>query len=172
MIGVGMEEISRNEIKKKRFFIAVIVAVLLVGCVAIISNFNDKSGKELYPMPEKMVVYYNGEATELTQQDEAFSKLYMLNTLPKKKDIMETAIDPDGVAECNEDMAVEFVYGEKQMLPLNQGERNFTKLLFVYSGWCEKNVIFYNDGAYQSGTILHNISEYKVRKTYEEYIGG
>ena len=108
MTGAGMEEISRNEIKKKRFFIAVIVAVLLVGCVAIISNFNDKSGKELYPMPEKMVVYYNGEATELTQQDEAFSKLYMLNTLPKKKDIMETAIDPDGVAECKEVVLVFF----------------------------------------------------------------
>ena len=156
--------------KNKKHFciVAIIAVVMLVGCVAIIFNFNSEDGKELYPMPEKMVVYYNGETTELTQQDEAFSKLYMLNTLPKNKDIMETAIDTDGVAECKEEMAVEFVYGEERTLSLNQGERNFTKLLFVYSGWCEKNVIFYNGGEYQSGTISHNISEHKFRKTYEE----
>ncbi len=150
--------------------LAVITIVLFIGTnYFVYSNFT--RAEDFYPIPEKIMVYYDGETTELTKKDEEFLKFFSLNTLPKNRDIEETSIDPDGIAECKE-MAVEFVYEEEETLLLNQEKRNVTKLLFVYSGWCEKSVIFYNDGEYQSGTLSHNISERKFKKTYKKYIGG
>lgn len=148
---------------KKKIVISGISIVVLAIAIICTFHFNDKKTGELYPMPDKIIIYHEGSSTEIKNTDDLFEQLYTINYIPERKEILETSIDPDGVEEIKSELAVEYVYYEQQNMKFEEIDRNYHKLLFVYSGWCENNVIFYED-EYQSGTISNSTSKKAVEK--------
>lgn len=150
---------------------------VIVGCsfLAIIaicvgSICFGKTEKVLYTQPDKIIVYKSGEVIEVKDTDKYFQKLYELNGIPEDKDLLETSIEEETVQEIKDELALEYVYYNEQKMELAQGEKAYTKILFAYSGWCEDNVIFYNEGQYQSGTVYSELSKKALMNLYEEMV--
>lgn len=148
---------------KKKIVISGISIVVLAIAIICTFHFDDQKTGELYPMPDKIIIYHEGSSTEIKNTDDLFEQLYTINHIPERKEILETSIDPDGVEEIKSELAVEYVYYEQQNMKFEEIDRNYHKLLFVYSGWCENNVVFYED-EYQSGTISNSTSKKAVEK--------
>lgn len=162
------KEEGENKMKTMKRKGILILGVLMVAIINIVGvNALGKDSKEFYPIPDKIVVYYENDVIEVEKSEEIFMKLFGLNKVPKDKNIMETSIEEDTITEIKEEMAVEYLYLKEQTIELVQGERKYTKILFAYSGWCEDSAIFYSDGNYQSGTISNDASEKEVRKIFK-----
>lgn len=157
----------KNINKKKIFFCFFLIVVCIIGVTMV---YLRKSEKILYPRPDKIIVYKDEEIIEVKNSNELFQKLYELNGIPKDKNLLETSIEEETVEEIKNELALEYVYYDEQKMELVQGERTYTKLLFAYSGWCEDNVIFFNEGDYQSGTIFNKTSKRKLLSIYDNLV--
>ena len=135
-------------------------------CVGIVCF--GKTEKVLYAQPDKIIVYKSGEVIEVKDTDKYFQKLYELNGIPEERSLLETSIEEETVQEIKDELALEYVYYDEQKMGLVQGEKTYTKILFAYSGWCEDNVIFYNEGQYQSGTVYRKLSKKVLMNLFEE----
>lgn len=148
---------------KKKIVISVSIIVALAIIIIWMFCFNNEKTGQLYPMPDKIIIYHDGTSMEIKNTDDFFEQLYRINYLPEKKEILEVSIDSDGVEEIKSELAVEYIYYEQQTMKFEEIDRKYHKLLFVYSGWCKDNVIFYED-EYQSGTIANSTSKKIVEK--------
>ena len=141
---------------------------LIIVCICFGVICFGKTERFLYEKPDKILIYKDGNVIELKDTDLYFQKLYELNCIPEDKNLLETSVEEETVQEIKDELALEYVYYDEQKLKLVQGEKTYTKLLFAYSSWCEENVIFYNDGQYQSGTIHSKMSKDALLNLCEE----
>lgn len=138
--------------------------LILIVCGRVLGN--DKG--ELLPRPDKINIYANGKLIELKDTDTYFEDIYKINRAPQEKKTTETCIEENTISEIKSgELAVEYIYLDQQTMELDTGNREYHKLLFVYSGWCSQNVIFFQ-GDYQSGTIEHGVMGKSMQKLVDK----
>lgn len=145
--------------------------VLSISLIVIIFTFFIFLLKEhffytqpLIPIPDKMLLYFDENVIEINEECASFVSIYELNDFRIDKGFMETSIDEDTIIEIKNEIAIEYIYYLNNSVEVEKKERKFSKLLFVYLGWCEDQIIFFENGKYQSGTIKNKASSKEIKK--------
>lgn len=146
--------------KKRAIGIVGGMILLIIG----IFYYRNNMDCELYPTPDKIIVFESGEVVEIKNDDDIFYKICNLHKMPKTMDVTETSISDDDITEIEkEGIAVEYIYYNDIELNFDVGEEKCRKILFVYSGWCRDNVIFGEEN-YQSGTVEQHLNQKKLEQ--------
>lgn len=152
----------------------VIIGIVLLGLGLMFLGAEDSNSyNNLLPKPDKLLLYYNNQAIEVKSDSDYFNNIYDLidNRFQKNIYISETSISVDDVKDIKSDIAVEYVYFQKNEMEFKGNTINYSKILFPLDKLFGEHMIFYNNAEYRSAPIS-NLKESKelvetVKKLFE-----